>query len=226
VTEFAQIEWRGQPLRIEYQWVGNAASAHPTVVFLHEGLGSVAMWKDFPERFCADYGFRGLVFSRYGYGQSTPRPPDEYWTPDFMHAQAHEVLPALFRQLHIAKPWLFGHSDGASIALLHAARFDVAGIVVVAPHIFVEDVSIASIEQARSAYADTDLRARLARYHADPDSAGTTCGSARRFAPGTSRPSSPRSAARCSPCRARTTNTAHSHKFAALPRQCQEPSCS
>jgi len=171
VTEFAQIEWRGQPLRIEYQWVGNAASAHPTVVFLHEGLGSVAMWKDFPERFCADYGFRGLVFSRYGYGQSTPKPPDEYWTPDFMHAQAHEVLPALFRQLHIAKPWLFGHSDGASIALLHAARFDVAGIVVVAPHIFVEDVSIASIEQARSAYADTDLRARLARYHADPDSA-------------------------------------------------------
>jgi pimeloyl-ACP methyl ester carboxylesterase len=88
-----------------------------------------------------------------------------------MHAQAHEVLPALFAQLNVKTPWLFGHSDGGSIALLHAARFDVAGIVVVAPHLFVEDVSIASIEQAREAYATTDLRARLARYHADPDSA-------------------------------------------------------
>ena len=171
MTDFAQIEWRGEPLRIEYRWVGDSTSTQPSVVFLHEGLGSVAMWKDFPERFCTDHGFRGLVLSRYGYGQSTPKPPIERWTPDFMHAQAHEVLPALFKHLHITKPWLFGHSDGASIALLHAARFDVAGIIVVAPHIFVEDVSIASIEQARDAYADTDLRARLARYHADPDSA-------------------------------------------------------
>jgi pimeloyl-ACP methyl ester carboxylesterase len=171
VTGFAQIEWRGRPLRIEYEWVGDAGSQHPTVVFLHEGLGSVAMWKDFPERFCADNGFRGLVFSRHGYGQSTPKPADEHWTPDFMHQQAHEVLPALFAHLQIETPWLFGHSDGGSIALLHAARFDVTGIVVVAPHIKVEDVSIASIEQAREAYATTDLRARLARYHADPDSA-------------------------------------------------------
>ena len=171
MTDFAQIEWRGRPLRLEYEWIGDPASAQPAVVFLHEGLGSVAMWKDFPARFCADNGFRGLVFSRYGYGQSTPKPPDERWAADFMHAQAHEVLPALFEQLGIAKPWLFGHSDGASIALLHAARFEVAGVIVVAPHIFVEDVSIASIAQARDAYADTDLRTRLARYHADPDSA-------------------------------------------------------
>ena len=171
MTDFAQIEWRGRPLRLEYEWIGDPASAQPAVVFLHEGLGSVAMWKDFPARFCADNGFRGLVFSRYGYGQSTPKPPDERWAADFMHSQAHEVLPALFEQLGIAKPWLFGHSDGASIALLHAARFEVAGVIVVAPHIFVEDVSIASIAQARDAYADTDLRTRLARYHADPDSA-------------------------------------------------------
>ena len=171
MTEFAQIEWRGRPLRIEYQWVGAPRPAQPVVVFLHEGLGSVAMWKDFPERFCSDHGFRGLVFSRYGYGQSTPKPADEHWKPDFMHAQAHEMLPALFEHLQIRKPWLFGHSDGGSIALLHAARFEVAGIVVVAPHILVEDVSITSIEQARDAYATTDLRARLARYHADPDSA-------------------------------------------------------
>jgi pimeloyl-ACP methyl ester carboxylesterase len=171
VTEFVQIDWRGRPLRLEHQWVGDANSAQPAIVFLHEGLGSVAMWKDFPERLCTGHGFRGLAFSRYGYGQSTPKPADEHWAPDFMHAQAQEVLPALLAKLGIAKPWLFGHSDGASIALLHAARFDVAGIVVVAPHLFVEDVSIASIEQARQAYATTDLRARLARYHADPDSA-------------------------------------------------------
>ena len=171
MSDFAQIDWRGRPLRLEIQWVGTADSKRPTIVFLHEGLGSVAMWKDFPERFCTDHGLRGLVFSRYGYGQSTPKPADEHWAPDFMHAQAHDVLPALFAHLNIMKPWLFGHSDGASIALLHAARFEVAGIVVVAPHLFVEDVSIASIEQAREAYATTDLRARLGPYHADPDSA-------------------------------------------------------
>ncbi len=171
MTEFADIAWRGRPLRIEYQWVGDAGSRHPTVVFLHEGLGSVAMWKDFPARFCSDHGFKGLVFSRYGYGRSTPKPADEHWTPDFMHAQAHEVLPALLDHLQITTPWLFGHSDGGSIALLHAARFEPAGIVVVAPHIRVEDVSIASIERAREAFATTDLRARLARHHADPDSA-------------------------------------------------------
>jgi len=169
--QFAQLDWRGQPLRLEYKWVGAAASATRPVVFLHEGLGSVAMWKDFPARFCSEHGLRGLVFSRYGYGRSTPKPPDEHWTPAFMHAQAREVLPLLFDQLHIEHPWLFGHSDGGSIALLHAAKFDVAGIVVVAPHIFVEDVSIASIERARDAYEATDLRERLARHHADPDSA-------------------------------------------------------
>ena len=169
--QFAQLAWRGRPLRLEYRWVGAAESAVAPVVFLHEGLGSVAMWKDFPERFCAEHGLRGIVFSRYGYGRSTPKPPDEHWTPAFMHAQAHEVLPLLFSELHIDRPWLFGHSDGGSIALLHAAKFDVAGIVVVAPHILVEAVSIASIEKAREAFETTDLRARLARYHDDPDSA-------------------------------------------------------
>ncbi|MBC8058476.1 MAG: alpha/beta hydrolase, partial [Rhizobiales bacterium] len=170
-VQFAQLEWRGRPLRLEYQWVGDEGSKLAPVVFLHEGLGSLAMWKDFPARFCAENGLRGLVFSRYGYGGSTARPPDERWTPAFMHAQAHEVLPLLFDQLQITRPWLFGHSDGGSIALLHAARFEVAGLVVVAPHLFVEDVSIASIDEARVAYETTDLRARLARYHADPDSA-------------------------------------------------------
>jgi pimeloyl-ACP methyl ester carboxylesterase len=120
---------------------------------------------------------RGLVYSRPGYGRSTPREADEHWAPDFMHRQAHEVLPALLSALGIdtatAKPWLFGHSDGGSIALLHAARFPdrVAGAVLLAPHIVVEDLSSASITATREAYATTDLKARLARHHDDPDSA-------------------------------------------------------
>jgi pimeloyl-ACP methyl ester carboxylesterase len=168
---FAPLVWRGAPLQLEYQWVGHATSRLPTVVFLHEGMGSVAMWKDFPEHFCSEQGLRGLVFSRYGYGRSTPKPPGERWTPAYLHAQAHEVLPLLLAHLRVERPWLFGHSDGASIALLHAARFDVAGVVAVAPHLFVEDLSVASIEQTRVAYETTDLRGRLARYHDDPDSA-------------------------------------------------------
>ena len=170
-VSFVDIAWRRRPLRLEYRWVGEASSALPVVVFLHEGLGSLSMWKDFPERLCKRHGLRGLVFSRYGYGRSTPKPPGERWPVDFMHEQAFEVLPRLFDALAIARPWLFGHSDGGSIALLHASRHPVAGLVVAAPHLFTEDMGIASIEAARAAYETTDLRARLARYHADVDSA-------------------------------------------------------
>jgi pimeloyl-ACP methyl ester carboxylesterase len=170
-SRFADIVWRGKPAAIEFDWVGDASSALPPVVFLHEGLGSVAMWKDFPERFCAAYGLSGLVFSRPGYGRSTPKPRDEHWQPDFMQRQADEVLPALLAAVRVERPWLFGHSDGASIALLHAATHDVAGVVAVAPHLFVEEISISSIEKARIAYESGDLRERLSRYHDDPDSA-------------------------------------------------------
>ena len=176
-SRFIDIAWQGRTVRIEHQWIGPERSAAPLMVFLHEGLGSVAMWRDFPARLCESLGIRGLVYSRPGYGRSTPRAADEVWGPDFMHQQAHEVLPALLAALGINtaqdKPWLFGHSDGASIALLHAARFAdrVAGSIVLAPHILVEDLSLRSIAQVRHAYLDTDLRARLARYHDDPDSA-------------------------------------------------------
>jgi len=170
-SAFVEIAWRGRPLRIEHRWVGADASDLPTVVFLHEGLGSVAMWKDFPQRLCDSHGLRGLVFSRYGYGESTPKPPGERWPVDFMHRQAVEVLPPLFDALRIERPWLFGHSDGGSIALLYAAHHPVAGLVVLAPHLFTEDMGIASIAAARTAYETTDLRRRLARYHADVDSA-------------------------------------------------------
>jgi pimeloyl-ACP methyl ester carboxylesterase len=170
---FADIAWRGRTIQLELHWVGDRASRYPTVVFLHEGLGSVALWKDFPERFCRDHGLRGLVFSRYGYGRSSTRPLDQPLSADFMHYEATAVLPALLARLGIDRPWLFGHSDGASIALLHAAHCGdrVSGIIVAAPHIMVEEIGLASIRQARAAYQDGSFRERLARYHRDVDSA-------------------------------------------------------
>lgn len=174
-VDFVDIDWAGRPVRIEHAWIGRERAAAPLIVFLHEGLGSLSAWRDFPQRLCEAAGCRGLVYSRPGYGRSTPRAAEEAWGLDFMHRQAHEVLPALLQALGVddAPYWLFGHSDGGSIALLHAARFTgrVAGAIVVAPHIRVEDLSVASIEKAREAYRDTDLRARLARHHDDPDSA-------------------------------------------------------
>ncbi|MCG5072666.1 alpha/beta fold hydrolase [Paraburkholderia tagetis] len=165
-------------LTIEYRWVGSHRAAAPIAVFLHEGLGSVDMWKDWPHTLCERLGMRGLVYSRPGYGRSTPRAPDEKWPVDFMAHQAHDVLPALLDALGVsaaerARMWLIGHSDGASIALLHAARFAhaLAGAVAIAPHVFVEDISVSSIAQAKTAYESAGLRDKLARYHDDVDSA-------------------------------------------------------
>ncbi|MBL8340890.1 MAG: alpha/beta hydrolase [Rubrivivax sp.] len=184
-TRCVHVDWAGRRVRLEVAWVGpgadEAGASAPLMVFLHEGLGSVAMWRDFPERLCTELGLRGLVYSRPGYGRSTPRAPGERWHADFMHRQAHEVLPALLEALAIdprrTPTWLYGHSDGGSIALLYAARcaaaspsLPLAGAIVAAPHILVEDISVRSIEAARRAYVETDLRQRLARYHDDPDS--------------------------------------------------------
>jgi len=169
--QFAAVTWGGRHVRIEYQWIGEGKTV---CVFLHEGLGSRSMWRDFPARLCEALGMRGLVYSRPGYGKSTPRAAGERWNTDFMHRQAHEVLPALLDALGVRDPvWLYGHSDGGSIALLFAARFPgrVAGLIVAAPHIFVEDLSVSSIEQTRLAYLETDLRDKLARHHDDVDSA-------------------------------------------------------
>jgi pimeloyl-ACP methyl ester carboxylesterase len=168
----AHIEWDGRPVDVEHEWVG--APSGPVLVFLHEGLGSRSMWRDFPARLAGALGARGLVYSRPGYGRSTPRPAGERWAPDFMHRQAREVLPALLDHLGIDEAvQLYGHSDGGSIALLYAAMFPAraASVIAAAPHVFVEDLSIASIEAARQAYEATDLRAKLARHHDDPDSA-------------------------------------------------------
>ena len=180
-----EVGWNDRLLQLEALQISGPADG-PLLVFLHEGLGSVSMWRDFPTQLCERLGARGLVYSRPGYGRSTPRSQDERWGVDFMHRQAHEVLPALLQALNVQEPiWLVGHSDGGSIALLYAARHGsaangqsqapeappLAGAIVLAPHILVEDVSVRSIEQARQAYLHTDLRQRLARHHDDPDSA-------------------------------------------------------
>jgi pimeloyl-ACP methyl ester carboxylesterase len=166
------------PLRLEYRWLNPKLHEAPIAVFLHEGLGSISMWKDWPQTLCDRLGVRGLVYSRPGYGRSTPRPHDTKWPVDFMSAQAHEVLPALLDALGVDavqrhRLWLIGHSDGASIALLYAGAFPdaLAGAVVIAPHVFVEDTSLESIAAAKVAYEAADLRAKLSHHHADVDSA-------------------------------------------------------
>jgi len=167
-------------LSIEYRWIDAARADAPLAVFLHEGLGSVSTWRDWPRALCARLGMRGLVWSRPGYGRSTPRAPGDKWPVDFLARQARDVMPALFDALGLGARerehiWLIGHSDGASIALLYAAAFPaaLAGAVAIAPHVFVEDVSIASIAATRASYEgeSAGLRAKLARHHDDVDSA-------------------------------------------------------
>jgi pimeloyl-ACP methyl ester carboxylesterase len=173
-VETIDLDWAGRRVRIEHEWLGAERADAPLLIFLHEGLGSRSMWRDFPRRLCDAGQLRGLVYSRPGYGRSTPRTADERWGADFMHCQAQQLLPALRQALHIEQPaWLVGHSDGGSIALLHAVQHPdaVAGLIVMAPHLFVEDVSIASIERTREQFEGTDLAQRLARHHDDVDSA-------------------------------------------------------
>nr|WP_094845669.1 alpha/beta hydrolase [Bordetella genomosp. 9] len=176
-SSLAPVRVAGRELFVEYQWIAAERRDAPLLVFLHEGLGSVSMWKDWPARACAAAGCRGLVYSRPGYGRSTPRPHGEKWPLRFMHDQAADVLPALLRALDVDArshpPILFGHSDGGSIALLYAASHPdaVGGVIAAAPHVFVEDVTVRNIAAARVAYLEGDLRGRLGRYHDDVESA-------------------------------------------------------
>jgi pimeloyl-ACP methyl ester carboxylesterase len=153
---------------LEYEWLDAAEPGKPTLVFLHEGLGSVRQWRDFPLQVVKATGCRALLYSRYGYGHS-----DVLAEPRvdlrFMHREALEVLPALLEALRIERPVLVGHSDGASIALIHAgAGHAVRALAVMAPHVFVEPICVESIRKAADTFATTDLAQRLGKYHRDP----------------------------------------------------------
>jgi len=156
-----QIEAAGHML--EYQWIGISG---PTLVFLHEGLGSIRQWRDFPEKVARATGCRALVYDRYGYGKS-----DVLREPgvgvEFMHDGALNELPELLENLKIENPVLVGHSDGASIALIYAGTYPVRGVAVLAPHVFVEDNGLESIKAIHDAFETGDLRAGLGKYHRD-----------------------------------------------------------
>jgi pimeloyl-ACP methyl ester carboxylesterase len=138
-------------------------------VLLHEGLGSVGLWRGFPEQLATATGRRTIAFSRWGHGQSDP--PPKRRTPAFMHEEALEVLPNVLAGLVIPTPVLIGHSDGASIALIYAAHHPAEAVVAIAPHVFVEEFSIEEIRRARERYLNGGLRERMARHHRDPDAA-------------------------------------------------------
>ena len=168
---------RPVPLRIgahalEAACWGPPPDQAPTLVLLHEGLGCVALWRDLPDRLVAATGCGVFAWSRAGYGQSDPVTLPRPLT--YMQDEARDVLPAVLDAAGIRRAVLVGHSDGASIALLHAGGtqdFRIAGLVLIAPHVMVEDVTVASIAKVRDAYEATDLRTRLGRYHRDVDNA-------------------------------------------------------
>lgn len=153
---------------LEYEWLGAAAPGRPTLVFLHEGLGSIRQWRDFPQQVVEATGCRALLYSRYGYGQSDVLAEARAGV-DFMHREALQALPELLEKLAIGCPVLVGHSDGASIALIHAgAGHAVRALAVMAPHVFVEPICVESIRKASAAFDATDLAQRLGKYHRDP----------------------------------------------------------
>ena len=157
---------------LEYRMIGPAPADAPTIVMLHEGLGSAGLWDDFPEKLQAATGVGVFAYSRAGYGASTPaklpRPLD------YMHIEALDVLPKLLDQIGFRRGLLLGHSDGASIAAIYAGAHQdhrVQGVAMIAPHFIVEDISVRSIAEIKKAYETTDLKAKLARWHRDVDNA-------------------------------------------------------
>jgi len=160
VVDGERLETRRVPARI---------SSRPPIVLLHEGLGSVSHWRDFPDRVAAATGSEVFVYSRHGHGRSTLL--EEPRETSYMHHEAEVVLPVLLQHAHIRRPVLLGHSDGASIAIIYTAKFPdaVAGLILEAPHVFVEDLTVDSIDLAKTTYETTDLPQRLARHHDDVD---------------------------------------------------------
>jgi len=158
--------------RLEYRMIGPLPDKAPTLVLLHEGLGCVGLWGDFPDKLQKATGCGVFVYSRAGYGRSSPvklpRPLS------YMHDEAHAVLPKLLETIGLQRGLFVGHSDGASIAAIYAGSHQdhrIGGLILMAPHFFTEDMGVRSIEEARKAYESGDLRPRLARWHADVDNA-------------------------------------------------------
>jgi pimeloyl-ACP methyl ester carboxylesterase len=159
-------------LRLEYRWIGPSPDQAPTLVLLHEGLGCVGLWGDFPDRLAEACGCGVFAYSRAGYGASSkvalPRPLD------YMQREALDVLPRVLETIGFRRGVLIGHSDGASIATIYAGGLQdhrVGGVTLIAPHFVVEDVSVDSIAAIKASYETTDLRAKLSRWHADVDNA-------------------------------------------------------
>jgi pimeloyl-ACP methyl ester carboxylesterase len=159
-------------MRLEYRMIGPPPHAAPTIVLLHEGLGSVQVWGSFDGELAAATGAGVFSYSRAGYGQSSssklPRPVS------FMHDEARDVLPRVLAAMDFRRGLLLGHSDGASIAAIYAGTVQdhrVRGLVLIAPHFFTEDMGIAEIARAKAAFETGALRAKLARMHVDPDNA-------------------------------------------------------
>ncbi|MFQ5755572.1 MAG: alpha/beta fold hydrolase [Acidiferrobacterales bacterium] len=157
--------------RLEYEWIGPAPAESPTLVFLHEGLGCLGMWKDFPPQLAAHTGCSALIYSRSGYGDSSPLARPQ--TSHYLHDEALTVLPAVLQAMDVSQPILIGHSDGASLALIYAGS-DISaarGLILEAPHVFVEDVTLAGVRRAGETYRSTDLAQKLARFHGDQTNA-------------------------------------------------------
>jgi pimeloyl-ACP methyl ester carboxylesterase len=154
--------------RLEYRWIDARTLGLPTLVFLHEGLGSVGIWRDFPDKVAAETGCGALIYSRAGYGKSSAVPLPRPLT--YQNVEGYEVLPAILDALDLQRVVLIGHSDGATISIIHAgsgAAHRVAGLILEAPHVFNEELSVTSIAAAKVAYDTGDLRARLQRLHGD-----------------------------------------------------------
>lgn len=165
---FDDIILNQQKMRTKYIDLGAQKAGEATLVFLHEGLGCLEMWKDFPEKLCEATGLNGFVYERVGFGKSSPlglvpRPQD------YIEREGRDILPAVLKAAGIENPFLIGHSDGGSIALVYAAYHPekLVGAVTEAAHVFVEDVTIAGIKEAGTFYFEGDLKQRLERYHFD-----------------------------------------------------------
>jgi len=155
---------------LEYQCFGPPPGQAPTIVLLHEGLGAVALWRDFPQALADAAGWGVFAYSRAGYGRSGPRALP--WPLDYMTREATHVLPDVLQAIGFQNGILMGHSDGATIAAIYAGSvedFRVRGLVLMAPHFFTEPMGLAAIAKARTAYEQGDLRAKLANYHDTPD---------------------------------------------------------